>query len=176
MIIFYSKVKFGPFYLCMGKHLRCRIPRNWWILWGESWYIQSNKWIHDNLWLLKVKFIHWPLSKVTQIQLFQSSFPQKPQGWLKQNFMESPWEVGNENLFHVTWPCPYMIKNFKNLLFPNQETGDLKSWYTLLGSWLPSIFSNDDPGLTWSIFMTGSDLFPNASIWVAADTALSAHV
>ena len=129
MIIFYSKVKFGPFYLCMGKHLRCRIPRNWWILWGESWYIQSNKWIHDNLWLLKVKVIHWPLSKVTQIQLFQSSFPQKPQGWLKQNFMESPWEVGNENLFHVTWPCPYMIKNFKNLFFPNQETGDLKTIY-----------------------------------------------
>ena len=103
-------------------------------------------------------------------------FNLKPQGWLKQNFMESPWEVGNENLFRVTWPCPYMIKNFKNLLFLNQETGDLKTWYTALGSWLPSIFSNDDPGLTWTTFMTGSNLFPNASIWVTAYTALSAHV
>ena len=35
---------------------------------------------------------------------------------------------------------------------------------------------NDDPGLTFTIFMTGSDLFPNASAWEKAYIALSAHV
>ena len=33
----------------------------------------------------------------------------------------------------------------------------------------------DGPGLTLSIFMTGSNLFPNASAWVKAYTALSAY-
>ena len=37
--IFYSKVKFGPFCICLGKRLNCRLPRNWCILWGESRYI-----------------------------------------------------------------------------------------------------------------------------------------
>ena len=37
------------------------------------------------------------------------------------------------------------------------------------------IYSNDDPGLTLIIFMTESNLFPNASAWVKAYTAYS-HV
>ena len=37
-------------------------------------------------------------------------------------------------------------------------------------------FSNDDHGLTLAIFMTGSNLFPDASVWVTAYRALSAHV
>ena len=37
-------------------------------------------------------------------------------------------------------------------------------------------FSNDDPGLTLTIFMAGSDLFPNASALVKAYAPLSAHV
>ena len=35
------------------------------------------------------------------------------------------------------------------------------------------MFSYDDSGFTLTIFMTGSDLFPNASAWVKASTALS---
>ena len=38
------------------------------------------------------------------------------------------------------------------------------------------MFSYDDPGLTFTIFMTGLDLFLNASAWVKAYTALSANV
>ena len=38
------------------------------------------------------------------------------------------------------------------------------------------LFSNDDPVLTLTIFMTGSNLFPYASVCVTAYTALSAHV
>ena len=36
-----------------------------------------------------VKVIHWPSSKVTQIQHFQTSFAQKTLGWLKPNFIWS---------------------------------------------------------------------------------------
>ena len=35
------------------------------------------------------------------------------------------------------------------------------------------ICSNDDTGLTMTIFMTWSNLFCNASAWVKADTAYS---
>ena len=38
------------------------------------------------------------------------------------------------------------------------------------------MFSYDDPRLTMAIFMTGSNLFPNAFAWVKAYTALSANV
>ena len=37
------------------------------------------------------------------------------------------------------------------------------------------LFSNDDPGLTLTIYMTGSKLFPDASVWVTAYTTLSGH-
>ena len=37
-------------------------------------------------------------------------------------------------------------------------------------------FSNDDPGLTLTIFMTGSDFFSDASVWVTAYKALCAYV
>ena len=40
-------------------------------------------------------------------------------------------------------------------------------------------FSNDDPGLTMTIFMTESNLFPDTSsvlVWVIAYTALNARV
>ena len=37
------------------------------------------------------------------------------------------------------------------------------------------MFSYDDLSLTLTIFMTGSNLFPNASAWVEAFTALSAN-
>ena len=35
-------------------------------------------------------------------------------------------------------------------------------------------FSNDDPGLTMAIFITGSNLFPDASVWETAYITLSA--
>ena len=69
-----------------------------------------------------------------------------------------------------------MVKNFQNLLLWNQEAADLETWYTALGIRVLPIFSYDDPGLTLTIFMTGSNLFPNASAWVKAYTALSANI
>ena len=78
-------------------------------------------------------------------------------------------------MFQVTWPCPYMVKNFKNLL-RNQESDELEIWYTASGTQGLPMFSYDDPRLTLTIFMTVSNLFPNASAWVKAYTALSANV
>ena len=69
-----------------------------------------------------------------------------------------------------------MVKNFKNLLLGNQEANDLETWYTASGTQVLPMFSYVDPGLTLTIFTTGSNLFPNASAWVTAYTALSANV
>ena len=65
-----------------------------------------------------------------------------------------------------------MVKKFKNLLW-NQEADDLETLYTASGTLVLTMFSYDDPGLTLTIFMTGSNLFPITSVWVQA---LSANV
>ena len=75
---------------------------------------------------------------------------------------------------HVTMPI-YMVIDFKNLL-RNQEADDLETWYTASGTRVLPMFSYDDTGLILTIFMTGSNLFPNASAWMKAYTALSALV
>ena len=36
---FTTRSNFSPFCFCMRKWLSCRFPRNYWSLWGESWYI-----------------------------------------------------------------------------------------------------------------------------------------
>ena len=49
----------------------------------------------------------------------------------------------------------------------------------LVSSGMPhalGLFSNDNPGLTLTIFMTVSDLFPDASVWVTAYRALNVNV
>ena len=70
-----------------------------------------------------------------------------------------------------------MVKKLKkNLVLPNQEAHVLGTSYKASGARALPIFSNDDPGLTLTIFMTMSNLFPNGSAWVKAHTALSAHV
>ena len=48
----------------------------------------------------KVKVIHWPLSEVTQIQHFQTFFPNKNTTTLEAKFhMELPGDSWDENLF-----------------------------------------------------------------------------
>ena len=62
---------------------------------------------------------------------------------------------------HMTMPI--CDENFKNLLLRNQEADDLETWYAALGTRVLPMFSYDDTGLTLTIFMTGSNLFPNVS-------------
>ena len=52
-----------------------------------------------------------------------------------------------------------------------QNDGNNKSFKIL-----SELFSNDDPVFVLTIFMTGSDLFPDASVCVKDYTTLSAHV
>ena len=58
----------------------------------------------------------------------------------------------------------------------NQEADDLETLYTASGTRVLPMFSYDNSVLTMTIFMTESNLFPNASAWVKAYTALSALV
>ena len=51
--------------------------------------MQLTRLVHKPLWISKVKAIHWPLSKVTQIQHFKTSFPKTTLGQLKPNFVLS---------------------------------------------------------------------------------------
>ena len=52
---FYDSVKFGP-------------------LWYKSWYMQSTKWVHETLWVPKVKVIDWSWSKSLRINIFKLFF------------------------------------------------------------------------------------------------------
>ena len=69
----------------------------------------------------------------------------------------------------------HMAKTLKNHLLRNQEADYLETWYTASGTHLQPNYSNDDTGLTLTIFMTWSNLFPNASASVKAYIAYS-HV
>ena len=75
------------------------------------------KWICDDLWQPKVKVVHCPLSKVTQIQCFPTSFPQKNTRPFEAKFrIEPPWVVGmkiySNVLGHITKMAsgPFMVK------------------------------------------------------------------
>ena len=59
MLLYGKKVNTGFFF------------RNYCSLWYQGWLMQSTKWVHQSIWISKVKVIHWPWSKVTQIQHFQ---------------------------------------------------------------------------------------------------------
>ena len=71
---------------------------------------------------------------------------------------------------------PIYGEKLLKLLLGNQEADDLETLYIAMGTPILPMFSYDDPGLTMTIFMIGSNLFLNASVWVKAYTALSANV
>ena len=109
--------------------------------------MQLTKWVHEPIWISKVKVIQWPWTKVIQIQHFQTSFPEKPLGWLKSNLMDPPWDeetkVYSNSPGHMTKMAamPIYAKILKLLLLWNQKSDDLGSWYTASGtSVLPNLF------------------------------------
>ena len=139
--LFYSKVKIGPFCFSMGKCLSCRFPQETIeackVKVGTYSQINEYMMIYDN------PRSRWFID--TQIQHFQTSFPQKHLGRLKPNFRWSlHWILGWKfvQMLRVTWPrwLPYMIKTSKNLL-QNQEADDIETWYTASGTQvLPNLF------------------------------------
>ena len=86
--------------------------------------MQLAKWVHEPMWISKVKVIHWPWSKVTQIQHFQTSFPEKPLGRLKSNFMWSLIGMGE-------WKFVQMAHMTKMAAMPIYSAGEEKSPYFL---------------------------------------------
>ena len=138
--------------------------------------MQLTKWVHEPLWISKVKVIHWPWTKVTQIQHFQSSFPEKPLSRLKPNLMWILCGMGERKfvqMVQVTWPvwppCPYMVKTLENLLW-NQKADDLESWYVASDARVLPNCSNDDPGLTLIYFTARSNLVLYAFVWEKGKT------
>ena len=77
--------------------------------------------------------------------------------------MKPPWDVRKENLFKCSRSHDHAHIYLKYLLLRIQEADDLEVWYTVSGTRVLPMFSYDDPGLTLIIFMTGSNLFLNAS-------------
>ena len=86
---------------------------------------------------------------------------------------------------HIWNKTKYQINNEAKWVFLELVQNDENNnSFKMLPELVPSgrmpipwgFFSNDDSGLTLTIFMTGSNLFPAASAWMAAYTALCAHV
>ena len=66
--------------------------------------MQLTKWVHEPLWISKVEVIHWPWSKVTQIQHFHFLLLRRP---IEAKFyVEPPWDGGtsiwSNGLYHMT--------------------------------------------------------------------------
>ena len=110
--------------------------------------MQLTKWLNEPIWISKVKVIHWPWSKFTQIQHFQTSFPEKPLSRLKSNFIWSLNGMGGRTyvqMVQVTWPSwpprLNMVKTWKILLLWNQNAYDFESLYAASSSRvLPGLF------------------------------------
>ena len=81
--------------------------------------MQLTEWVHEAIWISKVKVIHWPWSKVTQSQYLQTSFPEKTAKPIEVKFhVEPQWDGGTKvQTVQVTWPrwppCSHMVKHEK---------------------------------------------------------------
>ena len=111
--------------------------------------------------------IQWPLSKVSQIQHFQTSFLKKKIlhrlesyfMWSLHGMEERRWV----QMLYFTWltwpPCPYMLNFFfqKHLLW-NRKANEFETWYAALSTRVLSSYSNDTPGLILTYFTARSNL------------------
>ena len=75
----------------------------------------------------------------TQGQVHSLTFVQGHSDSTFSNFFSSEtawpmWGMKIVKMFQVTWPCPDMVKNFKNFLLWNQEADDFETWYTASGT------------------------------------------
>ena len=73
--LFYDMVKFDPLCFCMGKKVKTMdFYKNYCSLWYGCWYMQSTKWVHEALWVPKIKVIDWPWSKSLRFNIFKLLF------------------------------------------------------------------------------------------------------
>ena len=135
--------------------------------------MQLTKWVHEPKGISKVKVIHWPWPKVTQIQHFQTSFPEKPLGRLKPNSIWSFNGIGERNfvqMVQVTWPpFPYMVKHEK-FFSGTKRLMILKVFMQHRVLEYYQVCSNDNPRLTLTYFMARSNLVAYAFVWEKVKT------
>ena len=96
---FYTKVKFGHVGFCMGKSEKYLFFGNHCSLGSQSCLKQFAKWVIEFEWVLKVKVILWPWSKVTQISMLKLVFLKNSWAIWNQNSYERLREKRNENLY-----------------------------------------------------------------------------
>ena len=134
--------------------------------------MQLTKWLHEPLWRSKVKVIHWPWSKVTQIHLFKLLFLRNHQVDLSQISCGTSMGWKNESLFK--WSRSHdqygrhahIWKNLKKIFFSGTKqpmTLKVGMQHRVLKYY--QICSNDDPGLTLTYFTARSNLVPYAFLW-----------
>ena len=58
--------------------------------------MQLTKWVHEPIWMSKVKVIHWPWSKVTQLQHFIYVFFRNLKPTEAKFHLYPPWDEGTK--------------------------------------------------------------------------------
>ena len=102
--------------------------------------VKVGKWLHKPIWISNVKVIHWPWTKITQIQYLFFFFPLETAKLIGAKFHLYPQWDGGTKIWPIWPPCSYMVKTLKNLLW-NQKADDPKTWYAASGARvLPSLF------------------------------------
>ena len=67
--LFNSKIRFGPVCFCIGKRLNNGFFRNYRVYYKKVGRCSQLKWVHEALWVQKVKVIHWPWSQFNILKL-----------------------------------------------------------------------------------------------------------
>ena len=126
--------------------------------------MQSTKLAHEFLWISKVKVIHWPLSKVTQIQHFQTSFPKKNTRPIEGIFhVEPSWDgrmkvsingLGQMTKMAAAMPI-YAKKYFKIFFCGTERPMNLTLGMQRRVLEYYQVYSNDALGWHWPILRQG---------------------
>ena len=124
--------------LLYGKKWKLLFFDNYCSLRSQSCLKHYGKWVYEVEWVSKVKVIHWPWSKVTQIWMLKL-FSQRQLGHLEPKViwkLTGEWQWKFIQMSLVTWPtwppCPYIVKTLKNFLLRKKQTNDLETWYVAL--------------------------------------------
>ena len=136
--------------------------------------MQLTKWLHEPIWISKVKVIHWPWSRVIQIQHIVFFFFYENAWPIEAKFYVEPlWDVGTKvcsnGLGHMTKMAamPIIGKNLekKNHILYIKIADHLESWNAALGT---RVLSNLFKWWRWDdldIFYGKSKLVPCAFVW-----------
>ena len=142
--------------------------------------MQSTKWVHEALWVSKVKVIQWPCPNLSDLIFlnFFSSVTTRP---IEVKFhVEPPWDWGTNICSncpgHMTKMAtmPIYGKTFKNLLLWNRTLMTLKLGMQHRVIEYYQVCSNDAPGLTLTYFMARSTFVLYAFLQEKVKTRASA--